>query len=86
MRFFIDRSLGSQGVAQALRNAGARVEVHDDHFAVNEQDTVWLAEIVFYDSLKNQYFPIYVMPGESLEQKRSSYDTGAYDYLTEYTL
>lgn len=43
--FFIDRSLGSQGVAQALRNAGACVEVHDDHFAVNEQDAVWLAEV-----------------------------------------
>lgn len=42
--------------------------------------------IVFYDCLKNHYFPTYVMLGESLEQKRASYNTGAYSYVTEYTL
>ena len=30
--FFIDRSLGRRHVAQALRAAGAVVEIHDDHF------------------------------------------------------
>lgn len=43
--FFIDRSLGSQGVVQTLRSAGACVEIHDDHFAANEQDAVWLAAV-----------------------------------------
>jgi hypothetical protein len=43
--FFIDRSLGRKCVAQALREAGARVEVHDDHFAQHTPDVDWLAEV-----------------------------------------
>jgi hypothetical protein len=43
--FFIDRSLGKNFVASALRTAGARVEVHDDHFKQNEPDEVWLPEV-----------------------------------------
>ena len=40
--FFVDRSLGSRIVPAALRAAGARVLVHDDHFAQNALDVEWL--------------------------------------------
>jgi len=43
--FFIDRSLGRKQVAQALREAGATVEVHDDHFPQATPDVDWLAEV-----------------------------------------
>lgn len=43
--FFIDRALGNQYVADALRNAGARVEVHADHFLADAPDTEWLPEV-----------------------------------------
>ena len=43
--FFIDRALGSRRVAQALRDAGATVEVHDDHFAKDTADEDWLPEV-----------------------------------------
>ncbi|MCO5098511.1 MAG: hypothetical protein M9884_13730 [Rhodocyclaceae bacterium] len=43
--FFIDRSLGRKYVAQALREAGAAVEVHDDHFPQTTPDVDWLAEV-----------------------------------------
>ena len=42
--FFVDRSLGSQIVPNALRQAGATVEIHDDHFSADEEDLVWLQE------------------------------------------
>lgn len=42
--FFIDRSLGGRYVAQALRDAGAQVETHDQHFPQNTPDVDWLAE------------------------------------------
>ncbi|MBV9873561.1 MAG: hypothetical protein JO025_02435 [Verrucomicrobia bacterium] len=42
--FFVDRSLGRRIIPNALRDAGARVEVHDDHFSQDAQDQVWLAE------------------------------------------
>jgi predicted nuclease of predicted toxin-antitoxin system len=42
--FFVDRSLGRRVVPNALRDAGAQVEVHDDHFPQDAQDQVWLAE------------------------------------------
>jgi hypothetical protein len=38
--FFIDRSLGRRVIPNALRDAGARVEVHDDHFSQDAQDQV----------------------------------------------
>lgn len=38
----MDRSLGSQKVPAGLRASGIHVEVHDDHFARDEDDTVWL--------------------------------------------
>ena len=43
--FFIDRALGSRRVAQALSDAGARVEVHDDHFPKDTPDEDWLPEV-----------------------------------------
>lgn len=43
--FFIDRALGKNLVANALRNAGALVEVHDDYFAPDALDTDWLPEV-----------------------------------------
>lgn len=43
--FFIDRSLGRKYVAGALRTAGAKVEVHDDHFPQTTPDVEWLAEV-----------------------------------------
>lgn len=38
--FFLDRNLGRFKIATALRRAGARVEIHDDHFVENETDPV----------------------------------------------
>lgn len=43
--FFVDRSLGKHDVPDALRAAGAQVEVHDDHFAQNAPDEVWLPAV-----------------------------------------
>src|SRR5574341_871525 len=40
--FFIDRSLRSKIVAEALRQAGAEVHVHDDYFPPNAPDEEWL--------------------------------------------
>jgi predicted nuclease of predicted toxin-antitoxin system len=40
--FFLDRSLGKKKVAQALRQAGAVVEVHADHFPSDARDEDWL--------------------------------------------
>ena len=42
---FIDRSLGKQIIASALRNAGHSVEVHDDHFPPDAPDNVWLSDV-----------------------------------------
>lgn len=43
--FFIDISLGKKEVAEVLRNAGANVEIHAEHFALDEEDAVWLSEV-----------------------------------------
>jgi hypothetical protein len=42
---FVDRSLGRHHVADALRQAGATVEIHDDHFSPNAPDDEWLGEV-----------------------------------------
>lgn len=42
--FFVDRSLGGEIVASALRTAGENVVIHDDVFEPNAADTTWLAE------------------------------------------
>ena len=39
--FFIDRCLGKK-LADSLRNAGALVEIHDDHFKQDIEDKDWL--------------------------------------------
>jgi len=39
--FFVDRALGNR-VVEALREAGAQVEAHRDHFAHDAPDTEWL--------------------------------------------
>jgi hypothetical protein len=43
--FFVDRSLGGQIVANALRDMGERVEAHDDHFKADVADKIWLADV-----------------------------------------
>lgn len=40
--FFIDRSLGIDPLRTELIKAGLVVEIHDDHFARDEEDRVWL--------------------------------------------
>jgi predicted nuclease of predicted toxin-antitoxin system len=42
--FFVDRSLG-KGVGRRLREAGATVELHDDHFAQTTPDSTWIPEV-----------------------------------------
>ena len=43
--FFLDRQIGKYIVANALRKAGAIVEVHDDHFPQVTEDVVWIPAI-----------------------------------------
>jgi hypothetical protein len=43
--FFLDRQIGTRSAAGALRAAGARVEVHDDHFAQAAPDTEWIPAV-----------------------------------------
>ena len=42
--FFIDRCLG-RNLADSLRNVGATVEIHDDHFEQDIEDEDWLREV-----------------------------------------
>ena len=42
---FLDRSLGKQIIATALRTAGFQVEVHDDRFNIDAKDQEWLAAV-----------------------------------------
>jgi len=43
--FFVERSLGRRVVADALRQAGVRVEIHADYFADRTEDPVWLSQV-----------------------------------------
>ena len=43
--FFIDRCLGGDIVPRALREAGATVEIHDEHFPQDMRDEDWLIEV-----------------------------------------
>ena len=43
--FFIDRSLGIDPIRTELIKAGLVVEIHDDHFALDEEDRVWLRTV-----------------------------------------
>lgn len=40
--FFLDRQLGRYKVANTLRAAGLRVEIHDAHLPPDAEDTQWL--------------------------------------------
>lgn len=40
----VDRSLG-KGVGRLLRDAGATVELHDDHFPQTEKDSTWIPDV-----------------------------------------
>lgn len=43
---FVDRSLGSKGLPQALRDDGHTVVIHDNHFPdPTTEDVVWLEEV-----------------------------------------
>ncbi len=43
--FFLDRSLGHNVVASALRRAGYLIELHDDHFTPDAADADWIPEV-----------------------------------------
>jgi predicted nuclease of predicted toxin-antitoxin system len=43
--FFVDRCLGKKQVPETLRSTGITVELHDDHFAKDAQDTDWLPQV-----------------------------------------
>jgi hypothetical protein len=43
--FFVDESLGSRKVPDALRALGCKVEWHGDHFAAGTPDVEWLGEV-----------------------------------------
>ncbi|MBI1903795.1 MAG: hypothetical protein HYS13_22045 [Planctomycetia bacterium] len=43
--FFLDRCLGRNIVSEALRQAGCRVELHDDHFDQDTPDQDWLPQV-----------------------------------------
>jgi predicted nuclease of predicted toxin-antitoxin system len=44
LTFFVDRSLGRRAVPSALRDAGFEVVSHDDVFAADADDEIWLTE------------------------------------------
>jgi hypothetical protein len=41
----VDRALGTRTVADALRERGCRVEIHDQHFSQAAKDAEWLPEV-----------------------------------------
>ena len=43
--FFLDRSLGKKRIATALRQAGASLHIHDDHFPPDAKDEDWLTKV-----------------------------------------
>jgi hypothetical protein len=49
LTFFLDHQIGRFQVAAALRAAGARVEVHLDHFAGDTADIEWIPEVARRD-------------------------------------
>lgn len=40
---YLDRNLGKHIIASALRDAGANVEIHDDHLPPDAADEEWIA-------------------------------------------
>ena len=47
--FYLDRCAASESLFQALRCAGVKVERHQDHFAHDEKDPVWLTAVGQYN-------------------------------------
>jgi hypothetical protein len=45
LTFFLDHQIGRYRVAEALKAAGANVEVHLEHFAADAADIDWIPEI-----------------------------------------
>ena len=45
LTFFLDHQIGRYVVAERLREAGAKVEVHLDHFKGDAPDTEWIPEL-----------------------------------------
>ena len=45
LTFFLDHQIGRHTVANMLRAAGPRVQVHLDHFAGNTPDHEWIPEV-----------------------------------------
>src|ERR1700752_277577 len=43
--FFLDRASESKSLREALRDLGARVEIHRDYYIDDENDQVWLPEV-----------------------------------------
>lgn len=39
---YLDRNLGNHIIANALREAGRRVEIHDDHLPIDAPDEDWI--------------------------------------------
>ncbi len=62
--FFIDRSLGIEPIRTELIKAGLVVEIHDDHFARDEEDRLWLQAVgergwvVFTKDQRLRYRPL----------------------------
>lgn len=62
--FFIDRSLGVEPIRSVLVAEGLAVEIHDDHFKRDEEDSVWLttagqrAWVVFTKDQRLRYRPL----------------------------
>jgi hypothetical protein len=45
LTFFLDHQIGRYQVAEMLRAAGAKVEVHLDHFPGDMPDVEWIPEV-----------------------------------------
>jgi hypothetical protein len=45
LTFFLDHQIGRYQVAEMLRSAGAKVEVHLDHFPGDMLDVEWIPEV-----------------------------------------
>lgn len=47
--FYLDRNLGKHIIADALRAAGLRIEIHDDHLPIDSPDENWIALVGRHD-------------------------------------
>lgn len=69
--FFIDRSLGVEPIKTELISSGIVVQIHDDHFARDEEDRVWLKTVgergwvVLTKDQRLRYRPLEISPDAS---------------------